>query len=86
MTTLMVARRRGKYGQAAGLYGQRPLDFEARGHRILELAAVAVMDGKLTGRHVHTYLNPEHPVECQEHNTCMVSAVHFSLNSRNLQR
>lgn len=33
------------------------------GHRIVELAAVEVIDGKLTGKEFHTYLNPERSID-----------------------
>ena len=33
--------------------------------RIVEIAAVEMLDGKLTGREFHHLLNPEHPIsEC----------------------
>lgn len=32
------------------------------GHRIVEIGAVEVIDGRLTGKTFHTYLNPDHPV------------------------
>ena len=30
--------------------------------RIVEIAAVEMLDGKLTGREFHHFLNPEHPI------------------------
>lgn len=33
------------------------------GHRIVELAAVETVNGKLTGKTFHTYLNPEHSID-----------------------
>lgn len=30
--------------------------------RIVEIAAVEMLDGKLTGREFHHLLNPEHPI------------------------
>lgn len=33
------------------------------GHRVIELACVEMIDRKLTGRHVHYYINPEREVE-----------------------
>ena len=35
----------------------------AQGHRIIELAAVEVVDRRLTGNRYHTYLNPERDIE-----------------------
>ena len=32
------------------------------GHRVIEIAAVEVIDGKVTGREFHVYINPERPV------------------------
>jgi DNA polymerase III subunit epsilon len=33
------------------------------GHRIIEIAGVELIDRKLTGKHFHTYLNPEREVD-----------------------
>jgi DNA polymerase-3 subunit epsilon len=33
------------------------------GHRIIELAAVEILNRRLTGRHFHRYLNPERDIE-----------------------
>lgn len=35
----------------------------AQGHRIIELGCVELVDRKLTGRHLHLYINPEREVE-----------------------
>ena len=35
----------------------------ADGHRVIELAAVEMMDGRLTGRSIHTYLNPKRSID-----------------------
>jgi DNA polymerase-3 subunit epsilon len=35
----------------------------ALGHRIIELGCVELVDRKLTGRHLHIYINPEREVE-----------------------
>ena len=34
-----------------------------QGHRIIEIAAVEVVDRRLTGRHVHYYLDPEREID-----------------------
>ena len=34
-----------------------------QGHRVIEIAAVEVVDRRLTGRHVHFYVNPEREIE-----------------------
>src|SRR5437868_5016103 len=34
-----------------------------QGHRIIEIAAVEVNDRRLTGRHVHFYVNPEREID-----------------------
>lgn len=36
-----------------------------KGHRIIEIAAVEVVNGKLTGRTFHTHLDPERPIDRQ---------------------
>ena len=33
------------------------------GHRIIELAAVEAIDGRLTGKTLHTYLDPERDID-----------------------
>ena len=33
------------------------------GHRIVELAAVEAINGQLTGKEFHTYLNPERSID-----------------------
>src|SRR5690349_11798069 len=33
------------------------------GHRIIEVAAVEILNRRLTGRHFHRYLNPERDIE-----------------------
>lgn len=35
----------------------------SQGHRIIELGCVELLDRKLTGRHLHLYINPEREVE-----------------------
>jgi DNA polymerase-3 subunit epsilon len=35
----------------------------AQGHKIIELGCVEMIDRKLTGRHLHLYINPEREVE-----------------------
>ncbi|HHX83085.1 MAG TPA: DNA polymerase III subunit epsilon, partial [Pseudomonadaceae bacterium] len=35
----------------------------AQGHRIIELGCVELLNRKLTGRHLHVYINPEREVE-----------------------
>jgi len=35
----------------------------AQGHRIIELGCVELLDRKLSGRHLHLYINPEREVE-----------------------
>ena len=35
----------------------------AQGHKIIELGCVELVDRKLTGRHLHLYINPEREVE-----------------------
>jgi DNA polymerase-3 subunit epsilon len=35
----------------------------AQGHRVIELGCVELIDRKLTGRHLHLYINPEREVE-----------------------
>jgi DNA polymerase-3 subunit epsilon len=35
----------------------------AQGHRVIELGCVELIDRKLTGRHLHLYMNPEREVE-----------------------
>lgn len=35
----------------------------ARGHRIIEFAAVEMIDRKLTGKSLHLYINPECPID-----------------------
>ena len=35
----------------------------AQGHKIIELGCVELIDRKLTGRHLHLYINPEREVE-----------------------
>src|SRR5262245_57946329 len=35
----------------------------ALGHKIIELGCVELVDRKLTGRHLHIYINPEREVE-----------------------
>lgn len=35
----------------------------AQGHKIIELGCVELLDRKLTGRHLHLYINPEREVE-----------------------
>lgn len=35
----------------------------AQGHRVIELGCVELVDRKLTGRHLHLYINPEREVE-----------------------
>jgi DNA polymerase-3 subunit epsilon len=35
----------------------------AQGHRIIEVGCVELVDRKLTGRHLHLYINPEREVE-----------------------
>ena len=35
----------------------------SRGHRVIEIGAVELVDRKLTGRHFHKYLNPEREVD-----------------------
>jgi DNA polymerase-3 subunit epsilon len=34
-----------------------------QGHRVIEIAAVEVVDRRLTGRHVHFYVNPEREID-----------------------
>ena len=34
-----------------------------QGHRVIELAAVEVVDRRLTGRNVHFYINPEREID-----------------------
>ncbi|MDY6984598.1 MAG: exonuclease domain-containing protein, partial [Pseudomonadota bacterium] len=34
-----------------------------QGHRIIELGCVELVNRKLTGRHLHFYINPEREVE-----------------------
>lgn len=33
------------------------------GHRVIEIGAVEVLDGRITGRQFHTYLQPDRPVD-----------------------
>src|SRR5687767_10789326 len=35
----------------------------ALGHKIIEIGCVELIDRKLTGRHLHVYINPEREVE-----------------------
>lgn len=35
----------------------------SRGHRIVELAAVEIINGKLTGRHFHRFINPQRSID-----------------------
>jgi DNA polymerase III subunit epsilon len=35
----------------------------AQGHRVIEIGCVELVDRKLTGRHLHLYINPEREVE-----------------------
>lgn len=35
----------------------------AEGHRIIEVAAVELIDRRLTGRHYHSYINPERAID-----------------------
>src|SRR5690606_35890999 len=35
----------------------------AQGHRIIELGCVELLNRKLTGRHLHVYINPQREVE-----------------------
>ncbi len=35
----------------------------AQGHRVIEVGCVELVDRKLTGRHLHLYMNPERDVE-----------------------
>ncbi len=35
----------------------------AQGHRLIELGCVEIIDRKLTGRHYHTYFNPERKID-----------------------
>src|SRR5208337_3310234 len=34
-----------------------------QGHRVIEIAAVEVVDRRLTGRHIHFYVNPEREID-----------------------
>jgi len=35
----------------------------SQGHRVVEIAAVELLDRRATGRHFHRYLNPEREVD-----------------------
>jgi len=45
-----------------------------KGHRIIELAAVEAIDGKLTGKAFHTYLNPQRSIDPEAQQVHGISA------------
>ncbi len=45
----------------------------ALGHRILELAAVEMIDRKLTGKHIHFYIHPERAIDAEAQNVHGIS-------------